>query len=345
VSARRRARLSRQLATLQRAGVAPCEALLSLSDQESSAAVRQAMAGMRDAIGRGASWREAADLQQGLFDRSAVALLGAGETSGRLAETWDALAERADLELEVRREVASALFYPVAVLVLGCFLLPLRVLLLEGTGPYLRAALFPLLLGLGLALALWGLWVLGRRRFPGLIAFVYRMPILGPILTKLSRARATATFADSLAAGLPLGTSLRGAGDACPSPSLAATFARTATAVERGLGLAEAFREAGPMPPVFLQVVATAERAGSLPDSLQTLADDERREALHGLKLFVRGATIAFALAVFAYLGWRAFAQVTEIRDSLEKVLDQTLDGEGVDRALQRFRELERELR
>ena len=323
----------------------PGEALLSLSAQESSPAVRLALGEMREAIGRGSSLRDAADLQHVLFDRSAVALIGAGETSGRLAESWDALATRADLALEVRREVTSALFYPAAVLVLGCFLLPLRVLLLEGTGPYLRAALFPLVLGLLLVLALWGLWLLGRRRFPGLVAFVYRMPILGPILTKLSRARVTATFAESLAAGLPLGASLRGAGEACPSPLLAATFAGTATAVERGLGLAEAFQEAGPMPPVFLQVVATAERAGSLPDSLKTLADDEHREAVHGLKLFVRGATIAFGLAVFAYLGWRTFAQVTEIRDSLEKALDQTLDGEGVDRALQRFRDLERELR
>jgi general secretion pathway protein F len=342
VSARRRALLFRQLALLERAGVPLLAALRTAAEREPSEAARAALLGASDEIGRGAALHEAVAPWPALFDPLAVELLAAAELSGRLAAGWDMLAERAELRVRVLRELSLALFYPVLLLVAGCFLLPLRVLILEGTGAYLRAALLPLAVLGGAAGALAALRAL-LGPSPRASAALHRVPLLGTLFARLGWARATGALADLLEAGLPAGPALAHAGAAAGSAAVDQAVRRAAEAVSRGATLASAF-EGVSAPVTVLQVIAAGERSGTLPDSLRAVSRGELESAMHGLKIAVRIAVAAFALGVFAYLGWRTFAQATEVRETLERTLDQVLDGDGVRRAIDQFRELQRAL-
>jgi type II secretory pathway component PulF len=345
LSLRRRVQLFRQLASLHRAGVPILEALSGLCDYEPSAAARQELYGLRAALAGGSSLQDAAAAQSKLFDRVAVALLGAGEASGRIAEAWEALADGAELRLSIRRQLVRGLFYPTILLVLGCFLLPLRLLLLEGVSSYLIAALTPLALGGAILGALLAARPILRRRFPGAAGLLERAPLLGRVLRRLSLARGSAILGHLLDAGLPIAPSMRSAGLGCGSVALGRAFERAAEGAARGETLVDSFRNAGQVPATFLSVVAAGERAGTLAASLRTFATAELHAGEHALQLLVRGTAIGFALLVFGYLSWRSFAQVTEVRENVEKAVDTILDGKDLPRLLDQFQELERDLR
>ncbi len=103
-------------------------------------------------------------------------------------------------------------------------------------------------------------------------------------------------------------------------------FTRIAADVAAGDTLAVAFQRAG-ADPALAVVVHTGEKSGTLPATLSAFAKAEQEAGEHALRLLVRASTTAFILGVFVYLGWRSFAQVTEVRESLERLLDVDVKG------------------
>lgn len=309
------------MATMLRAGLPVTEVLSTLAAQATNARERAALEAWRAALLEGATFVDAL-MRCGLgaaLGEPALSLLRAGERTGRLDQALESIAADARERLALQREVTLALVYPGALLVLGCLILPLRVLLLEGAWPYLRAATAPLLLA---ALALttgWALMRLGRRRWPNLARWLERAQPRA--FERLARARAAATLAEMLDAGLPVQEALTRAADACGRVLLREALTAVANAVQGGATLAEAFERAG-IDAGLRTVVATGERSGTLPQSLSAYAQLERDAGLHNLRMTARLSTTVFALGAFAYLGWRAFAQVNEVRETFDRLLD-----------------------
>jgi Type II secretion system (T2SS), protein F len=140
-------------------------------------------------------------------------------------------------------------------------------------------------------------------------------------LERLARARAASTLAGMLDAGLPVQEALERAADASGRVLLGEALTAVASAVRSGATLAEAFERAG-IDAGLRTVVATGERSGTLPQSLSAYAQLERDAGLHNLRMTARLSTTVFALGAFAYLGWRAFAQVNEVRETFDRLLD-----------------------
>lgn len=323
LSLTRRAAFARSFAALLCAGVPVTEALLTLAAHEPGARLRAALGAARDSLLAGHTYRDAL-VQSGLAGvagSTGMALLHAAEVSGHLADAWEHIAETCERDLELRREALRALFYPALLLVLGCFLLPLRVLLLEGVRAYLWAALLPLLWGGGLLATGWLLWRRLGPRLPGLVMVLERVPLLATPTRRLASARAAYTLASLLDAGLPIATSLHHAAQAASRETLRRTLRAAAAAVEGGATLAEAFAGAGAEPALRI-IVATGEKSGTLPASLLAYARSEKTAGEHALRLCVRALTVGFMVGAFAYLGWRSFAQVMEVRQAFDHLFD-----------------------
>lgn len=254
--AARRSVLYRELGALLEAGLPLDRALRLLSENPELAAGAETLASVGDQIKEGVDFSEVLGRQVQGAREDEVAVLAAGEAAGRLPRVCLELADHLEEEAGVGDQIRTALVYPavislVALLVLGVlvgFLLPAYDQLLAGVGqelPALTRGVLALGQGLrhplgagGVLLILLGLWrgVTALCRRPGGLITLrwYRLPVLGPALGSLARARFARTLALLLEGGIPLHRALETAGRATGVAGLGAACAAAAKRVSQG---------------------------------------------------------------------------------------------------------------
>ncbi len=109
--------VTRQMATMVQAGMSPIETLEVLVKVSTNKRLAAALDDVREAIQQGAAPSEAFKQHPDIFDDSYTSLVAAGEESGELAESLSRLADALDKRAQFRREVKSAMVYPLSVIV------------------------------------------------------------------------------------------------------------------------------------------------------------------------------------------------------------------------------------
>src|SRR5262249_15152617 len=109
--------MSRQLATLVKAGLPIVECLHSVTVQTEKVLLAEALQQVRLDVLTGSNLSEAMARQPKIFSEMYVSLVAAGETGGVLEKTLDIAADQFDREAELREKVKSAFVYPVLVIV------------------------------------------------------------------------------------------------------------------------------------------------------------------------------------------------------------------------------------
>ncbi len=259
--AARRSVLYRELGALLQAGLPLDRALRLLSENPELAAGAETLAAVGDQIKEGLDFSEVLGRQLRGAREDEIAVLGAGEAAGRLPQVCMELADHLEEEAGVGDQIRTALVYPavisvVALAVLGVlvgFLLPAYDQLLAGVGQELPALTRGVLalgrwirhpLGIGglllLVLLLWRSVNRLRCRPGGLISQRwYKVPVLGPALGSLARARFARTLALLLEGGIPLHRALETAGRATGAPGLVTACSEAAHRVSHGERLAD----------------------------------------------------------------------------------------------------------
>ena len=124
--------LSRQMATLQRAGVPILRALAGLQASTAKPALADILADLRANLDQGRELAVAFGRHPAVFGPFYVAMIRVGELTGRLTEAFQRLAEHLEFELDVRERIKQALRYPilvvgalvVAMVIINLFVLP-----------------------------------------------------------------------------------------------------------------------------------------------------------------------------------------------------------------------------
>src|SRR4029077_3656609 len=118
--------ITRELATLLRAGLPLDRALELLISLAPSLPVATMLQGVRDEVRGGKSLSQALDARREIFARFYVNIVRAGEAGGALGTVLQRLAETMERNKELRESVRSALIYPmilIGVAVLSVFVL------------------------------------------------------------------------------------------------------------------------------------------------------------------------------------------------------------------------------
>ncbi|MFC4726614.1 type II secretion system F family protein [Coralloluteibacterium thermophilus] len=312
--------LTRQLATLVRAGLPLDEALAALADGATGPGRAIALA-LRARVGEGATLAQALDGFPQSFDTLYRASVAAGERSGRLDRVLLRLAAHLESRDALRRKVVGALAYPalllaVALLVVAGLMLyvvpevtgvfarsgqalPWPTRLLMAASDLLRAG-WPWLLGAALVA---GTALAATWRRPGFAGWRARLLLRVPGVRRLAVALDTARFARTLAmlgaAAVPLLDALRLSTATVANASLRAALEDAARQVREGLPLSRALARDGRFPAVALRLVASGERAGRLDEMLDAAADQLERE----LDTTLSVATAALGPAVILAVG------------------------------------------
>src|SRR5437867_3648444 len=218
--------ITRELATLLRAGLTLDRALELLISLATSLPVAVLLQGIRDEVRGGKSLSQALDARRDVFSRFYVNIVRAGEAGGALGTVLQRLADTMERNKELRDSVRSALIYPTilifvavaSVIVLLIFVvpqfqstfaqagkalpIPTQIVIIVGT--FLRNWWWAAIPGAALVVV----WFRRRGRLPAVRrvrdARLLRMPLLGDVIAKVEIARFARTLATLLANGVTL---------------------------------------------------------------------------------------------------------------------------------------------
>lgn len=117
------AMMTRQLATLVRAGIPLVEAMTALTDQIEKLELKKILTQVRDRLNEGISLAKALESHGKVFPPLYVNMVAAGEASGTLESVLERLADFMEGQARLKGKVSAALAYPALMLIIGSVLI------------------------------------------------------------------------------------------------------------------------------------------------------------------------------------------------------------------------------
>jgi general secretion pathway protein F len=322
--------LTRELATLLRAGLPldrALEILISLADAPPVAMLLQ---GIRDDVRGGKALSQALDARREVFSRFYVNIIRAGEAGGALGTVLSRLADTMERNKELRESVVSALIYPtilVSVAVLSLMLILAYVVpQFEQTFAQAGKAL-PLptqvVIFLGTFVKQWWwaiaafvvlcvIWMRRRLRNPVARgrwdARLLRAPLLGDVITKVETARFARTLSTLLANGVTLLSGLAIVRDTLGNSVLANALDGVVARLREGKGFARPLGDTGVYPKLAVQMILVGEESGRLEEMLNRVAEIYDREVAMAIKRFLAVLEPALILSLAVLIGAIVFS-------------------------------------
>jgi general secretion pathway protein F len=322
--------LTRELATLLRAGLPLDRALEILIGLADTAPVSALLQGIRDDVRGGKSLSQAIDARRDVFSRFYVNIIRAGEAGGALGTVLTRLADTMERNKELRESVISALIYPT--ILIGVSMLSLMLILayvvpqFEQTFAQAGRALplatqVVIFVGTGIkqwwwAIAtlavLWFLWMRRRLRDPVVRtrwdARLLRWPLIGDVVTKVETARFARTLATLLANGVTLLSGLAIVKDTLGNMVLANALDGVIARLREGKGFARPLGETGLYPKLATQMVLVGEESGRLEEMLNRVAEIYDSEVAMAIKRFLAVLEPALILSLAVMIGSIVFS-------------------------------------
>ncbi len=304
----RQAEFYHQLGSLLSAGVGVIQALEQLQRAPPARWFRRPLADTLGLLREGTTFTEALGRSGTWLPSFDLALLQAGEQSGRLDACCRLLAGYYESRAQMARSLMADLAYPVFLLHAGVFLFPFPQLFLTGNvAVYLGKTVGALAPLYGLVLVVL-LACQGRRgeRWRSVIERALRpLPLLGTARRSLALARLAAALEALLNAGVGMLQAWPLAAAASGSPALRRVVASWAEPLQAGSTPAELLRASPEFPEVFANLYHTGEISGGLDETLKRLYAYYQEEASRKFKLVVQWGPRLVYLGIMLLIAWR----------------------------------------
>lgn len=288
---------TRQMSTMLGAGIPLLEGLEILAQQT-----------LDQNKGFGLGLQETADMVRGglelsesmarfpkIFPQIYVNMVKAGEASGQLDIILDRLAEFMEATESLKREIKSAMTYPVISLVLifgitGYLLvavvpkfqqmfnalggkLPFITQVVVGLSKWLTGNLLTVL---ALMIATVVGYILFARTEAGrriIDTTFLKLPVFGPLFQKVAISRFARTFGTLLASGVPILGALEIVATTSGNKVLEDTLLETRETVKRGESITSHLEHAWVFPPMVVKMIGIGERSGALEALLNKISE------------------------------------------------------------------------
>ncbi|QDV53235.1 type II secretion system F family protein [Gimesia fumaroli] len=286
---------TRQLSTLQDAGLPILRSLRILEAQAKPGPLKASLDGVIEDIESGNTLSEAMAKQPKCFDNLYVNMVKAGEAGGALEIILQRLAEFKERAQSLKKKVQGAMIYPVAVITVASLIvgfimywiipkfkkifldfgteLPGITLLLMSMSDIVVSYfyLFP-----AIPLALWIFIKIVKKNKKG--AFIVdwialRIPLLGKIISKSVTARTCRTLGTLISSGVPILEAIIIARDTAGNMVFQKAFDTIYAAIREGETMAVPLREARIVDDIVVNMVDVGEETGALDNMLYKVAD------------------------------------------------------------------------
>lgn len=236
-----------------------------------------------------------------------VALLDAGERSGRLPATFQLLAEHYTARAALLRQTLSSIAYPAFLFHFAIFIGPLPDLVLSGN------VLVYLARTLSFLAPLYAITFLVIHALRGtrsetwrsrMEQLLHRVPLAGSARRSLALARLASALEALISAGVTIIEAWQFAATASGSPALRRAVTEWQPRVAAGVTPADALASSGEFPDLFSQMYRTGEISGTLDDTLRRLQAiylDEGTRKLKAISEWLPKIAYLFVAGMIAY--------------------------------------------
>lgn len=323
--------MTRQLATLVRAGVPLVESLAALAEQVEKEALVRVLTSVSEGLKEGTAFAKCLSAHPKVFPSLYVNMVAAGEASGTLELVLERLADYMEAQARLKGKISSALAYPVLMMIIATGLVAVLMVavvpkvtsIFENLGHelpwYTR-----LLIGVSdLVSGFW--WLIVASVLVGLYSFRrwkgtkeglvrwHRFLLTVPLFGRLNLLAAVARFARTLSTLLSSGVSLLPAMGIVKSvlgnAQLESVLGEAINSIREGESVAEPLKRSGYFPPMVTHMIAVGEKSGQLEAMLENVSrayesDVETKvgtltSLLEPLIIVVMGGMVAFiAMAI-----------------------------------------------
>jgi type IV pilus assembly protein PilC len=323
---------SRQLSSFLEAGIPIVSSLEIVSEETASEEMKKVIDEIRASILRGGSFADAIDAHPDVFPTYYRAMVRSAEFTGNLDGILTRLTGYLDRDITARKEVKSALTYPVfvlclafvAIIAMSVFVLPkfkamysslgaslpLPTRMLLGFTDFITTK-WPLILFGSLGTLVMVMLVLGGKgNKPRRDRFTRKLPVLGNLFGLIALERFCRVLAALVEAGVPLPAGIEVSAASTNNTFFEAKLAVVKETVVRGGGFSAPINESGVFPTAARQMIRVGEQTGSLGVQLSKAANYYERELSFAMKKATELFQPAVILFVGFFVGFIAVAQV-----------------------------------
>ena len=326
---------TRQLSTLQDAGLPILRSLQILEQQQKPGLLKAIIGGVADEVEGGGSLSDAMAKFPKAFDKLYTNMIAAGEAGGVLDLILSRLADFMEKAAKLKKKVIGAMIYPAVVITIAVGVVSMIMIVVipkfEGIFKDFKAelpAITKLLLRMSrfmaneygwayllampvLFVAITRLLKLSEGGTYFLDAVKLKIPVLGGIVAKSTIARFTRTLGTLISAGVPILDALNITKETCGNEVYARALAKVHDAIREGESMADPLRATKVCDSIVVNMVDVGEETGDLDKMLMKIADNYDNDVdvlvgslisiLEPLMVVVLGVIVGFiVIALFA---------------------------------------------
>ena len=286
---------TRQLATMIGAGIPMLESLEILREQAASRQFRMLLREVLEDVRSGQDLSTAFGRWDKVFSDVYVSMIKAGEASGQLDDILGRLADYMEASEKLKRDIKSAMTYPVVSLAL---IFAITAFLMLSIVPKFKEvfasmgielpALTEGVLGLSDFISEYWLMIGAGMIFGALLIKIYKgtdrgsyqcdwimlhLPVFGDLFQKVGLSRFSKTFSTMLKSGVPILGALEIVADTSGNRIISDAVLAARENVRQGEGLAGPLSESPVFPPMVTRMVGIGEKTGSLETLLEKISE------------------------------------------------------------------------
>lgn len=324
---------TRQFAVLVSAGVPIVQSLEAMAKGARTPAMENVLRGVSADVERGRRLGDALSARPTVFDRLYVNLVRAGEEGGVLDVVLNRLASYIETSVKLKGKVKSALFYPIAVIVVAIivvsfimvFVVPKMSAMFQSSRQELPALTVWVIAASNFMKHYW--YIIGAilAGIPALLKTYYEtedgrkvmdsifieIPVFGDLIKKSAIARFSRTLSTLLSSGVRIIDALEISASTTGNWMIEKALIETRDQVSRGKTLAEPLAKIPYFPNMVTQMISIGEQTGNIDQMLSKVADfyedevtnatDAMTSLLEPILMVVLGTIIAI-IVVAMYL-------------------------------------------
>jgi type IV pilus assembly protein PilC len=293
---------TRQLATLVDAGLPLLRGLRVLEKQEKNVNLKGVIAELALSIEGGSTFSEALAQHPKVFNRLFVNMVKAGELGGVLEVVLNRLSEFMEKAQKIKGKVIAAMFYPVAVLIVATGIL---LILMTKVVPKFEEVFMGMAEGaqlpaftrlvMGISHSIVDHFVVSVISIAAVVVcfilfiktkfgrhvwdkFKLKMPVVGPVISKVAISRFTRTLGTLVSSGVPILQALTIVKETAGNVIVSNAVNSVHESVKEGETITAPLEASGVFPPMVISMVDVGEQTGALPEMLLKIADNYDEE-------------------------------------------------------------------
>lgn len=348
---------TRQLSTLQDAGLPILRSLSILEQQQKPGLMKNTLAGVHEDVSGGSSLSDAMAKHPKAFNKLYTKMIAAGEVGGVLDLILQRLAEFLEKAQKLKKRIISAMIYPAAVITIAAVIvLGIMVLIvpkfveifndfdteLPGmtkglinfskwlAGPMIpvdkggNGSMFPgLILVLLTPIILFFLFKFARKTGGGKAiidrAFLW-IPILGGLIRKATIAKFTRTLGTLINAGVPILDAIKITSETTGNDVYSQALMKVHDSVRQGDSFAEPLRKAKVCDALVVNMIDVGEETGDLDKMLTKIADNYDEEvdvAVAGLVSLLEPVMVVVLGGIVGFIVISLFLPLVKLMQSV----------------------------